>query len=129
MLDQRRFGFRNVGHKRGIVLQRAVDQEIWPFRLRELRGFANFIHVGARSRFTGRVADHCNPRRYTECLRRIGALDCDIGERLNVRIRNHRAVAVHQNLLRQTHKEDRRNGLRIWLGLDNLQCGSDGIGS
>src|SRR3984893_11413609 len=32
----RRFGFRNVRHKRGIVLERTVDQEIWPVRLRKL---------------------------------------------------------------------------------------------
>src|SRR5271165_7511888 len=41
----RRFGFRNVEHKRGIVSQRTVDQEIRPFRLRKLGGCANFIYL------------------------------------------------------------------------------------
>src|SRR6516162_7877636 len=77
---------------------------------------------------TGRVADHRDARCYTECLRGVGALDRDIGERLDVGIRNDRTVAVHQNLLGQTHKEDRRNGLSIRLGLDHLKCGPDGIG-
>ena len=52
----------------------------------------------------------------------------DVRQRLGVGIGDHRAVAVHDDLLGQAHEEHRGHDARAGLGLDDLQRRADGVG-
>jgi len=100
-----RFLAAYAGHAGGVVLQRAVDEQVGAFFLRQAGGFFHFFHIGAAAGGAGGVGNHGHFGIDAEGFGGFGRLDGDVGQLFGGGLGVHGAVAIHEHLLGHQHEE------------------------
>src|SRR5690606_34519317 len=94
----RRFAAGHAGGGGGVILQRAVNNQIGAQLTHQFGGGADFFHIGTAAGFAGTVTDHGNARTDAHGQGRFRTLNGNISPLFGIRVGVNRTVAGYQSV-------------------------------